>query len=827
MRMNQIALAVGKAITLSLLASNAMANTVVKQDTSGMCFNTANGSANPANGTEVVLSSNCSGGAAGFSWTSGGSVKHIATGKCIHPGGSATPDNGQKLVLWDGCDFADRVKFDATWNSSLQHVSGGKCVHPNGGSANPAEGTGLVLWDGCNEDRLKFVQANQSTGGGNPSTGDVSVNINLDMKHAVDLFDQFDRRKFITLHASHTENDWFGGNAQSLGAPNADPNLMTNFLEDYDVYFGRDTGGMAYHLTQLPEDASKQGYASASHATTNGGNAKWLYSETNTANAQVMRSHAHRDSDLIVGAQQHPYYPDGTTINGQSWSFSQTDTTAEPLGTATGDYISQYVSKYFNQGPNDPYGQKKPTYVEVMNEPLFELHDYPHAGYNAESIHDIFRMHNSVANVVRANNPDVKIGGFTVAFPDYEKGSYIFENWNTRDKYFLDLAGNNMDFISVHLYDFPNFPHSDGSIHEQYRKGSNIEATLDLLENYMAYKWGAIKPILVSEYGSQLQGSFGTPWSPERDWLCLKAMNSMIMNFMERPNRIDKAIPFIPVKAEWGRISDSIPYYWRLMRQAKEGAGESGDQWVYTEQVKFYQLWSEVKGTRIDTWASDLDIQVDAYADGKDVYVILNSLEFGATDVDLSFLGASGNNVTNVKIKHLYPDGSGKPILQEYNQAGVPSSITLGAESTMILKVSHANNVVIDQVNQETKHYGNKTVQYISANVTNYFNINGVSKGNYGEAILRIGVGRNHGASLTPTVTVNGTSVSVPTDYRGYEQQHGGKGRDRFFGVLEIPVPYGLLQTNNSIGVTFPDSGGSVSTVTLQNFAQTRAVTRN
>lgn len=815
---------VAAAIVMALSSPAVMANTVIKQTTSGMCLNTADGSSTPSNGTQVVLDSNCSGGAASFSWTPGGSIQHIPSGRCVHPGGSATPPNGQALVLWDGCDFADRVRFSDTWNNSIQHVSGGKCVHPNGGSANPANGTNLVLWDGCNEDRLSFVIEPQGTS--SQPSGNVSVNVNLNMKHAVDLEDRFDRRKFITLHATHTENDWFGGNVQSRYANNADPNLMTNFLETYDVYFGRDTGAMAYQLRQLGEDSNKPGYASSSEMTTNGGNTKWSYSQTNSANAQVMRSHAHRDSDLIVGAQQHPYYPDGTVISGQNWAFSQADTVSEPLGTATGDFMAQYVDKYFAQNASDPYGQKQPTYVEVMNEPLFELHDYPHAGYSSESIHDIFRMHNSVAAQIKNLNPDVQVGGFTVAFPDYEKGSYIMENWETRDKYFLDLAGNNMDFISIHLYDFPNFPHSDGTIHEQYRKGANMEATLDLLEQYMAYKWGSIKPILVSEYGSQLQGSFGTPWSPERDWLCLKAMNSMIMSFLERPNRIEKAIPFIPVKAEWGRISESIPYYWRLMRQANEGAGESGTDWVYTEQVKFYQLWSDVKGLRVDTWASDQDIQVDAYVDGNDAYLILNSLEFGVTDIDLSMLGNASNTVNSVNIKHLYPDGSGKPVLDDYNVGSVPNSVTLGAESTMIIKVSYASNVVIDQINQETKHYSNKQVQAINANVTNYFNINGVSKNANGEAVLRVGLGREHGASLTPTITVNGIQVNVPTDFRGYDQQHSGKGRDRFFGVIEIPVPYSVIQTNNVVGVTFGDTGGSVSSVTLQNFAMSTAVTR-
>ncbi|MBD1390460.1 ricin-type beta-trefoil lectin domain protein [Neiella sp. HB171785] len=808
-------------LLLTAFACPALGATVIQQSTSGMCLRTADGSASPSNGTEVVLHSDCSGEAAQFNWTSGGSIQHSPSGRCIHPGGAAIPENGQKLVLWDGCDFADRVRFSATNQNSMQHLSSNKCVHPNGGSANPADNTNLVMWEGCNEDRLAFTVETQGASGG----GSVQVAVNLDTKHAVGAEYQFDRRKFITIHATHTENDWFGGNVQSRYADNEDANLMDNFLDTYDVYFGRDTGGMAYQLSQAPEDANKPGYASAEVLTTNGGNTRWIYSEDTSAQRATMRRHAHRDTESIVGAQQHPYYPDGTEVGSQGWSFSQTDTANEPFGTATGDFMAQYLTKFFKQIESDPYGEKKPTYVEVMNEPLFELVDYPAAGHQPASIYDIFRMHNSVANKIRETNPDVLIGGYTVAFPDYEKNN--FNNWATRDKYFLDLAGGNMDFISIHLYDFPNIPYPDGTKRVQYRKGSNVEATLDLLEQYMAYKWGSIKPIVISEYGSQLQGSFNLPWSPERDWLCLKAMNSLLMNFLERPNRIEKAIPFIPVKAEWGRISESIPYYWRLMRQKFEGQGETGDEWVFTDQVKFYQLWADVNGQRVDTAATDLDIQVDAYVDGKDVYLILNSLEFDATSIDLNMFGNSGNAVTNVQFRHLYPDAQSKPQLAIWNQASLPDTVTLGSESTLIVKVSYQNVVAINHSSQETKHYAvSEGVKAISAWQTQSYSINNVDKGNYGEAVLRIGMGRDHGASLTPTVLVNGTQVAVPTDFRGYDQYHNGIGRDRFFGVIEIPVPYNILSANNTIKVTFPDSGGHVSSVTLQHFKQSKVLGR-
>ena len=97
------------------------------------------------------------------------------------------------------------------------------------------------------------------------------------------------------------------------------------------------------------------------------------------------------------------------------------------------------------------------------------------------------------------------------------------------------------------------------------------------------------------------------------------------------------------------------------------------------------------------------------------------------------------------------------------------------------------------------------------------FNINNVSinSNGFGEAVLRVGVGRDHGKSLKPTqVKNNNTTIEVPENWRGSDR----KGRDSFFGVLEIPVPYNLLVANNTVSVTFSDEGGTCKQSYLQVF---------
>ena len=234
-----------------------------------------------------------------------------------------------------------------------------------------------------------------------------TVQVNLDVRHVVNGENRFDRERFITLHSSHTEPDWQGGNGQSLGAPNASDDLMGDFLDGYDVYFGRDTGAMAWQLSQLPEDTERPGFVDEATAQSRGGDVRWAYTTNESENAQRVRYHQRRNRNLTVAAQQHPYWPDGTQT-GQGWAFSTADTDDEPLGTATGHFMGQYLKWYFQYEPNDPFGQVKPALVEVMNEPLYELVT---VAPEPEDPATIFEFHNTVAAEIRKTNPEVLVGG--------------------------------------------------------------------------------------------------------------------------------------------------------------------------------------------------------------------------------------------------------------------------------------------------------------------------------------------------------------------------------------------------------------------------------
>jgi len=63
-----------------------------------------------------------------------------------------------------------------------------------------------------------------------------------------------------------------------------------------------------------------------------------------------------------------------------------------------------------------------------------------------------------------------------------------------------------------------------------------------------------------------------------------------------------------------------------------------------------------VNGTRVDTYADDPDLLVDAYVDGNKAYVILTNLDHATQQVDLGVFEDAGTplvSVTTTKLRKL------------------------------------------------------------------------------------------------------------------------------------------------------------------------------
>ncbi|OHX63896.1 T9SS type A sorting domain-containing protein [Flammeovirga pacifica] len=619
------------------------------------------------------------------------------------------------------------------------------------------------------------------------------IDVNIDVKHSIQGFDSLDRDKYMTIHAGLREGDW--DNATS------DPSDIRNdLLNNKNVYLGRDTGHISWILRGVAEeDKNRPGFADLTYLAEQAVSYRSLYSN--------YKKFGHRNKSWVLGAQLHPFWPDGQKTS-KGWALSTTDTEDEPLGTATGEYIAHYIKEFYK----DENEEEAPKYFEVINEPVWHLVDY-----GSTDIKKIFEFHNTVAREIRKVNGDkIQIGGYTTAFPNFEEQN--FKRWEDRWNTFMDMCGEEMDFWSIHIYDFSSI----GGGQEKLRKGSNLEATMDMMEHASWNKFDEVKPVMISEYGGQAHDFFHQPWTPERDWYLMRSMSSQTMSFLDRPQAINKIIPFWVLKAEWGRDSQGYPYLHRLLRQNDELEGSTGKHWVYGEVIKYYDLWKDVQGTRVDHLSNNLDIQTDAYLDGNVLYLIINNLNQQDETIQPNIIGTENHPISSVEIRHLYAIND-IPQIDNRKVTEAPETVTVGSEGTLILAYTFQDEVSIDQTSIESKYYATTYYQEISAGTPLNFSIPNVEVEEEGEAVLRIGIGRDHEKSLFPKIKINGTELNYPNNYRGDDQ----KDKDRFFGVLEVPVPYELLEANNEVSVEFSDQSGHISSVSLRVYNFSRAIERS
>ncbi len=649
----------------------------------------------------------------------------------------------------------------------------------------------------------------------------VEVDINVNMKHSVGGVSDFGRERHITVHAGLTEPDWIG-----------EEQKMKYLLNDLDVYLGRDNGRANFHFSYTPQDDARANYPSIDSMKVQGD--YWNQDYENLPS--FIRQYESRSSEMIMGISPHPVYP---TLKWEGDGLTQTDPKWQPKDIETSsDWVAEYLDNYFAKSQTEG-GLQLPKYWEVINEPDMEMMT---GQFMITSQEKLWEYHEQVAEKVKSKlgNKAPLIGGMTWGLHDFFRPDgqgrnpvgyldiYLNDEdraihhamsdtnipfdsrndewyqWDVIWKGFIDKAGSKMDFYSVHVYDWPIWNGNDPII----RSGGHTEAMLDMMEWYDVKKFGTRKPVVISEYGAVTNYIDQQGLDPaRRDWENLKPFSNMMMQFLERPDYIVKTMPFTPIKAEWGNIlngSGQIQKRYPYTMMDKDASGN----WQWSEFIKWYELWSDVDGTRVDTKSSDLDIQVDAYIDGETTYLILNNLERVDKQIDLNLFGLNGNSVQNVKVKHLFLNGN-QPTLSEDILTSAPETVNVGAEATMILAYNFASPVVINETSKESKFYGESlsgsngsTPHRVRVdNGTLTASVNGVVVPNKGEAMLRL-TGAYFWEHITKqdprnVITVNGFPLEFNSDWRGDDPV-----RNIFFGVLEVPIPLEYLRADNVIEST-------------------------
>lgn len=589
------------------------------------------------------------------------------------------------------------------------------------------------------------------------------VRVNPSVKRYLGEVSELDRSRYFNMHATSTESG------------------ITD--DEYNYYVNELRGGFGRGFWS-PFSAAKQKYGEVGTYPSATEAQQWGQSSINYS--KNTSTWWRRSTRNVV--TDHPQ-------NVIRWSIDV---------NAAAEWAANYFKYYFTD-------DSRPEFYEVMNEP------FVHAGDDVFKTEqpDQDKMRRRMAEWYAAigkkfdETPElanVKVVGYSSAWPSMEL--WDFGHWESRQKMFMDVAGDWMDAFAIHLYDGINVTGADSR-----RSGSNSEAILDLVETYSNIKWHKTKPFAITEFGGIESKDFGSDYSDIRSVQSVKSMNHLMFNLLERENNMLIAIPFIGSKATWHitAANNYQPYGSVLWRPKELGVPVSAStEWVFTPRVHFFELWRNVQGSRVYIESENPDIQLQAFLDGNKLYIILDNLDEQNQTVNLD-VAAVPQQIIGVVKKSLKIWTDKDPQYTEEELASLPQSLTLIPSEAVVLECTYDAPVQFQKYIRSRKYYSDKYLQPIGPWTIAYA-FNNVETTGEGLAYLRMAIGRKHDKSKKPQLKVNGTTVEVPDNWAGGPQAS----RDDFFGVIQIPVPISLIKTNNVVEVTFPDYEGRIASMILQ-----------
>ena len=450
----------------------------------------------------------------------------------------------------------------------------------------------------------------------------------------------------------------------------------------------------------------------------------------------------------------------------------------------------------------------RPLWYEPMNEPFVHAKDFyeekdwdPVAELRVKT--EMSQLFKALAKKIHAEPSlkNIKVMGYGAAWPSFELKN--FKNWETNMGLFLEIAGDELDAISYHLYDGVN---QVGQ--ENKRSGSNNEAIMDLIETYSYQRWGFVKPHAITEYGGIVQKEF----SLINNVQSIRSQNAMIFGLLDREDRLEISIPFTTDNAKWHitKQNNYLPYKAVLWRPENMGVPKKEiTGWLYTNRIQFYELWKSLKGKRVFVSTSNPDIQVQAFLNDKKLFVALNNLDDVTQQLALD-LTSIKSNLKDILIKSLTVYLNDFPRYYEQTIDNIPELFSIDPAETIVMEINLKNNISFNNQIKVSRYYNTNYLLPIEANNELIFEFNGVEPG-VGFAKLNMSLGRGHNLSKTPEVFVNDKKVEVPLNWKGYDQAN----RKKFFGAIEIPVPMDFIMKNNTVRISFPENGGHLSSLIL------------
>ncbi len=477
-----------------------------------------------------------------------------------------------------------------------------------------------------------------------------------------------------------------------------------------------------------------------------------------------------------------------------------------PKKEAYAEFLNIYLDEAVN-GPNAFIPVNSDRYhIELLNEP--DLHisaDFTHQ--------DLIDYHRDVAQLVKAQHPNVSIGGPGLAITGFSGND--FSRWNSTLKPFIEQAGTDVDFYSIHPYERYDIARNGSLIGRRVLQSpGRTNATIDLIQAQQLKSHQNTLPVSLTEYGS-FQRYEGEPSDEfytrkQQQWDLSKDIRDKLFVFLNRPDAILNATPFVQ-----GR--DFVNTNGGATRVAGDNVlfeQDTNGQWRETVLAEMFRTYAAVQGEFIGINADNNNVQTVAFRDGDQVFLLLNNLLDSNQQLDLNFLGQFGT-VTSATVDRIFQVGSGLSFDTGFEQdVDITSSFgnfTLSGEEGAVITftLNGADGLTIDT--RENTFYSDDIVTVLDGNgVSELINIDAV----VADAItakLRVGFSTDSETPEGFEVFINGQSIGlVSAEALGIDDGDGGH------FAREIDVPIALLADGaNSVQVDFNGNGGYLSTAAL------------
>jgi hypothetical protein len=423
------------------------------------------------------------------------------------------------------------------------------------------------------------------------------------------------------------------------------------------------------------------------------------------------------------------------------------------------------------------------TWWEVKNEADVPYQWTFHAAPDVDSWGLLVDFHRRVADAIHGVDPEIQVGGPASAWPRFEMGQPWFKVWHNHLR-FMDETAEALDFYSHHFYevDDPFTFSARESSYDGWFQG-RLENSLDMLQAHMQAT-GNRKPILITEYGALKGGT-----TQQDYWLRVSILSGMMMRFLERPDEIELAVPFLLGYMHWEPDSGVA-----LIHKDREG------RFFLTPNRHFLDLWEGLGGHYLAVQSPDPKVKVLAWNEKDTIWIAINNHSGNRLSlVPEEFLqGPAADTLVSVSVRHpTYQEGTFlfiNRILADGERYVLPVTDTAVFRLQLKEPPSKLRRL------QQAVVYAGTTGMLLEAGQTLTLPMmlpDEIDPRRIVRAELRLGFFDGLGKGVLPRVHWNGEQLAAPftlPNAVSFEQLPFDLGLERFYksNTLQIEVPAGV-----------------------------------